>query len=310
MADTIEVILQFERSHASGSHAWAELRYLVRGWGKERADPEARAAVADPEHGAPLLYDLYGGTAQAGLVMLPRESITIDPIAENLYDDIPAADVRQSWIATVRYGGRPVGPLGNEPVVSFDTTGGEQHITQSKQTYAYPAGAPTNNHAIGVAGDGSVEGCDVLVQVYRWTEVRYLPDELVTQEYRMALYWLKGCTNNAPFRGFAAGEVRFDGAVGTRRGQGDWEITYHYAASPNIEGWSVGQGDHKIEGINKQGWQYLWIKYRDEEVEDSGGKKHLGKVPVAVYVEEVGGDPRQPDSGGDFDLIDEPYLLV
>jgi hypothetical protein len=77
--------------------------------------------------------------------------------------------------------------------------------------------------------------------------------------------------------------VLFLGASGSKRGSGDeadWEITYRFAASPNVTGLSVGP----INGINKKGWEYLWVRYADQE--DTAAKA-LVKRPIAAYVERV-----------------------
>lgn len=84
--------------------------------------------------------------------------------------------------------------------------------------------------------------------------------------------------NNAPFKGFAPGEVLFMGASGSQRGQDDWEITFRFAASPNAVGLTVGD----IVGIDKKGWEYLWVRYADAEDENT-----LVKQPIAAYVEKV-----------------------
>jgi hypothetical protein len=65
-----------------------------------------------------------------------------------------------------------------------------------------------------------------------------------------------------------------------RRGGGDWEITFRFAASPNQTGLSVGS----ITGINKKGWEYLWVRYADAEDTGSGA---IIKKPIAAYVERV-----------------------
>jgi hypothetical protein len=96
--------------------------------------------------------------------------------------------------------------------------------------------------------------------------------------------------NDTEFRGRAAGEVLFLGATGAKRGRGDWEITFRFAASPNATGIAIGD----ITGIAKNGWDYLWVLY--EEQEDSTAKA-LVKYPKAVYVEEV-----YPE--GDFDALE------
>ncbi|RLS54091.1 MAG: hypothetical protein DWH91_12750, partial [Planctomycetota bacterium] len=49
---------------------------------------------------------------------------------------------------------------------------------------------------------------------------------------------------------------------------------------PNATGLVIGE----ITGINKEGWEYLWVRYADAE--DTTAKV-LVKKPIAVYVEQV-----------------------
>ena len=72
----------------------------------------------------------------------------------------------------------------------------------------------------------------------------------------------------------------FLGASGTKRGQDDWELTFRFAASPNVANLQLGN----ITGIQKEGWQYLWVRYADDE--DTTAKT-LIKRPVSAYVEQV-----------------------
>jgi hypothetical protein len=168
-----------------------------------------------------------------------------------------------------------------ESTFSFDTGGGTQHITQSIKTvakYGTPGHpAPDFKGAIGVTTD-SVEGVDITVPVYNFTETHYLPSSLVTPAYKALLFFLTGKVNKSLFKGFQAGEVLFLGASGSKRGKDDWEITFRFAASPNVTNLKVGD----IEGIDKRGWEYLWVRYADAEDE-----KVLVKQPIAVYVERV-----------------------
>jgi hypothetical protein len=184
------------------------------------------------------------------------------------------------WEVSVRYGKlEPKEP--GESSFSFDTGGGTTHITQSLATvnsYA-PAGEtpPDFKGAIGVNND-SVEGTDITIPVYNFKETHYIPVALVTPAYKAILFYLTGKVNAAPFKGFAPGEVLFQGASGSQRGQEDWEITFSFAASPNAVGLTMGD----ITGIDKKGWEYLWVRYQDAEDEDV-----LVKQPAAVYVEQV-----------------------
>lgn len=250
-----------------GQDPTAELRYTVRG---TNDDYSARVTV---QAGSPVAFDVYND----GTLVLWRESISVEPVGDELWEGI----VRYSRV-----------PPTDESTFSFDTGGGTQHITQSRQNvarYAPPGKtAPDCKGAIGVTPDG-VEGVDITVPVYQFSETHYLPDSLVTPAYKATLFALTGRVNDGTFKGFAAGECLFLGATGSKRGSGDWEITYRFAASPNATNLTLGD----ITGINKKGFEYLWVRY--EDVEDTTAKA-LVKRPTAVYVEKV-------YLGGDLDLL-------
>ncbi|MCC5786694.1 MAG: hypothetical protein JJU33_08345 [Phycisphaerales bacterium] len=237
----------------------AELVYTVRG----TTDDLAARSAAESE--SPATYD-----------GLPRQTVSVEPVGPD------------HWEATVRYGQSQGGgfPQTGQSVFAFDTGGGTQHITQSKQTissHAAPgATAPDFKGAIGVTAD-AVEGVDITVPVYQFSETHYLAASQVTQGYKATLFNLTGKVNNGSWKGFNAGEVLFLGASGSRRGTGadsDWEITFRFAASPNASGLSVGP----IGGIGKKGWEYLWVRYADAE---DAGSQAIVKRPVAAYVERV-----------------------
>ncbi len=184
------------------------------------------------------------------------------------------------WEVSVRYGKKEPKDTGDSSF-SFDTGGGTTHVTQSLQTigsYAPPGKtAPNFQGAIGVTTD-SVEGTDTTVPIYSFTETHYIPIALVTGSYKTTLFLLTGRVNSSPFKGFAAGEVLFLGASGSQRGEEDWEITFRFAASPNIIGLTIGP----ITGVAKRGWEYLWVRYADAE-----DQHVLVKQPIAAYVEKV-----------------------
>ena len=169
----------------------------------------------------------------------------------------------------------------------FDTCGGTRHVIASKSTLrAYGTGATTadNGNLIGVTGD-NVEGCDITIPVYSFSETHYIDDTAVTATYKSKLFGLTGKVNNAGFKGFGAGEVLFMGASGQKRCAADWEITFHFQASPNCtaagaSALTIGT----ITAIEKKGWEYLWVRYKQVPV---GGLKLMGQQPVAVYIEKV-----------------------
>jgi hypothetical protein len=176
------------------------------------------------------------------------------------------------------------GPEIPKPKYAFDTGGGTQHITQSLRTLArYGARASALlGGAIGYDGK-SVQGVDISVPVFNFSETHYFGDSQVTQSYKSALFALTGRFNNGAFRGSAGGEVLFMGASGSRQGVADtdlWEISFKFAALPNRSNITIGD----ITGIAKRGWDYLWVQYADTADTDT---KQLIKRPMAVYIEQV-----------------------
>ena len=251
----ITVVEKWEsRRHVEGENASTELVYLIAGTDDDLA---AKTALRDGS------YTIYDG--------LVRRSYSID---ERIGEEM--------WLGTVRYG-RRARPETGESTFHFDTGGGTQHISQSLDTkgnYAAPGRtAPDHQGAIGVTSD-SVEGVDITTPVFNFSETHYLAAAAVTGAYRANLFFLTGRVNSAVFRGFAAGEVLFMGASGSKRGEEDWEITFRFAASPNVTGLAVGD----ITGIEKGGWDYLWCRYEDDV--DDGAKKMV-KRPSSAHVERV-----------------------
>lgn len=180
---------------------------------------------------------------------------------------------------------------------SFDTSGGQQHITQGLAVGAgealdfegrFPSTATNQSGAIGVDGD-NVAGVDIVVPALQWTETYDVPSQFVTSQYIKSVAALTGTVNNAAFRTFAAGEVLFTGCSGTQewdedRGDGPWNLSFKFVASPN-----VGNGETlapltigSITGISKKGHDYLWVRY-----EPSVTGNALIKLPKAVYVNKV-----------------------
>jgi len=187
------------------------------------------------------------------------------------------------WLGKVKYGYTNTQEQTSEALYSFDTGGGSQHITQSISTvnrYA-PAGktAPNCEGAIGV-DETSVSGCDIIVPTYNFSETYIMDASDITDAYKGILFNLTGKVNASAWRHYQAGEVLFQGASGSKRGKGDWEMSFKFAANPNKTNIAIGA----ITGIAKKGWEYLWVKYADS---DDTNANALIKRPVAVYVEQV-----------------------
>ena len=239
---------------SSGDNPGAQLVYLISGTSSEAA------ALAELQDTAP---DPHEGLA--------RKGCSVEPYGE----------VAGMWEGTATYAApEEVQQEVGESTYRFSTGGGSQHITASRGTTKYPAAtAPDYKNAIGVTKDG-VEGVDILVPKFEWSETHTIAAASVTTAYITIIRKLTGKTNNAAWQGYAAGEVLFLGAEGSKRGDGDWDITFNFAAGENVTGITVGG----ITGIDKKAWEYIWIRFKD--VEDTA-KKMIVKQAEAVYVEKV-----------------------
>ena len=205
---------------------------------------------------------------------MPLKGFTWDELGEGV------------WEFTASYDNRDSGSDSGSEAIEFDTSGGTAHITQAKEAlfdYWNPAltDAPPNfRGAIGVT-ESSVEGCDITVPVFTFTKRKIMRGSQVTNAYVNQIFRLTGKTNAAPFMGmFARYEVLFLGAQGSRQSREDWQISFKFAASPNVTGLSVGA----ITGIAKGGWEYLWVRHRTDTDSDA---KIVTQVPLSVHVVRV-----------------------
>jgi len=245
-----------------GKNPTIDLEFLITGSSSD-ADVKAALVTESPA--------MWGG--------LVRKTASVDPV------NIDGSNEDNCiWEGVVHYvlpEKKEDPPETGDSSFSFDTGGGSQHITNSIQTvHSYPnPGAPSFDGAINVTDDG-VQGVDITVPVYNFSETHILSDATVTTGYKYTLFSLTGKTNNDSFKGFAPGECLFLGAAGSKRGEGDWEVHFKFAASLNANDITIGS----ITGIVKKGWEYLWVRYKDKK--DSATNIPV-KVPASVYVEQV-----------------------
>ncbi|HVX84418.1 MAG TPA: hypothetical protein VH253_06345 [Phycisphaerae bacterium] len=179
-----------------------------------------------------------------------------------------------------------------EPYITGDFSTGfsvgmqSQHLMVSKATYdkqtTRDGGVPPDHdRAIGVTDDG-IQGVDADFPTFIWTETRYFSDAHVTTDFINSVYAVAiAPLNNAPFRNFAAYEVKFLGLEGSRRHKGgDWELTFRFAAAPNYTALPVGN----TLTVAKRGWDYVWVYFT--ETVDPTLKAKVIRV-VDVYVEQI-----------------------
>ena len=199
-------------------------------------------------------------------------------------------------------------------VLSFDTTGETEHITQAWPydadagvnankpiEYRFPTDAPKMNGAIAVDGD-NVQGVDVSTRAFSFNETWLVSaEELIAKapplkqkvnvgdvevlkevEQFSLLEWLfklSGTVNKNKFRNFDPGEVLFLGARGEMsRGQTMIPITLAFSARKNRGQFMVGD----ISVNDKNGWDHMWISYDTDTVDGT-----LTKKAKYVYIDQV-----------------------
>ncbi len=172
--------------------------------------------------------------------------------------------------------------------LSFSTTGGTIHITNSKSPVArYPSTATDFKGAINVHGKGGelqVDGTDVVLPATKLSYTFRHPQGVINEAKIRYLSEITGMVNSDAWRGFAAGEALFLGASGSDGSDAEAEVTYEIAYSKNASGLSVGD----IAGIAKKGHEFSWISYEDaEDTTSDPGKTLPTKKPKAVYIDRV-----------------------
>ena len=179
------------------------MQYVLAGLSTDDAVCKAFAISATPQR---MLS--YTGA------MLWRQDLKMEPQGGNV------------WYVTVPYGPlAPPTPL--EMKWAFSTTGGTKKITQAiahvgswgvlqNANYLPP---PDHQGTIGVDEDGNVEGCEIVIPQFKWTETWQLPVSMVPWNYADLCEALTGTVCNAYFRGRGPGRVRFDGAEGMQSRQ-------------------------------------------------------------------------------------------
>lgn len=201
------------------------------------------------------------------------------------------SDGPDTWDVVFRYTPNHKSPEVGDAQLSWQTGGGTQHITQAIQTvgkYAPPGKtAPENHGAIRVREDYTVEGVDILVPEFRWSERYTVNPGFLTWAYAVTCAYLTRSVNLNGFRGFAAGEVQFRGSTADVRltstaeqPEMRAEIQYDFAAQPNTTGIVIGD----IVPFSAKGHELIDVRY---EVNDDGVAKKGTPKPFAAYVHQV-----------------------
>lgn len=220
-----------------------------------------------------------------------------DTAPTSIYDDISGLDITTTaysiteqlgqnlFIGQVQYGSDQVNQKDGQYAYTFETTGGTKKILQSLQTWsrqnADGTTAPDLHGAIGVT-DGKIEGVDITVPIFQFSETWTL--RTLTPGYANAIFSITGTVNAVSFRDLPSGEALFLGASGSKRGRGDWEITFKWACSPSVTNLMLSGFANPVP--LKKGWEYLWLDY-EKQVVGTGATSKTRLIPVAAYVDQV-----------------------
>lgn len=166
-------------------------------------------------------------------------------------------------------------------VSSFATAGGTRHVEVSFATRAYAINGPAPNFGGGIGWNGeSFDGVDVVSPSIVFDVTARTPAGFVANfgNFLNKVVPFVGCVNSLSFYGCSPGTILFNGISSstlksrtTSSGATDyyWEMTYSFAASPNVV---LNVQGHAVP---KGGWEYIWAL----------GSEEVGIQ--AVYVEQV-----------------------
>lgn len=166
--------------------------------------------------------------------------------------------------------------------ISFDTSGGTQHITTSREPpVGYgpePNTSPFKNPGFSIGwngktgGEAEYAGVDIVVP-----NVRKVVTQTISKPstaYENLVIDMTGTVNSDKFLGRDPGEVLFLGASWNDEGENPVQATYNFAIRRNEKEKDV----HGVK-ITKKGWEYVWDIIKT--------KKETDTSPVVVTVEGI-----------------------
>lgn len=195
---------------------------------------------------------------------LYRQDVRVDPGGHKVfYVTVPYAP-RKYQVGQFRF--------------TTSSTGGTLHVKASRQTVAkYPSSAKDHKQLIGVHGD-NVDGADIVIPAMKLTCHFKHPAAVFSLPYAFYLADLTGSVNSDVFLGRPPGTLLYLGHDGSDGTDAEAEVAYHFAYEKNLENLVFGS----ITGVAKQGWDLLWISWKDNVTGNEAGRE-----PKAVYVERV-----------------------
>lgn len=236
------------------------------------------------------VVDAVNAVALTTFAGLPRDSTRVEQISNDV------------WAATVTYSRQSTG---QPPTVgttgyawSFSTQGQtervEMAISQTAQTLITNGTVPTNvGLQIAIDQDGVAQGVDIVVPKLEWSETHVIAASVVegsSGAWIKTVAGITGSVNSGTFRGFAAGEVLFLGASGSKNEDSTYSVTFNFLCSNNVASLSFptydanGQKTNTTASIAKGGHDYIWFLHQKSE---DATTKAITPITSAVFSAKV-----------------------
>ena len=261
---------------ADGSETWdkygvctsAEVKYLVQSPTTKQAAIQAVIAAAPNSYGA---YDEINternpsGASNHNVLFL--QEVRFDGYTSG--GDLEATAVYTQNEVIVE------GSTATEPVMSFECGGGTKHVVHAHVQWKWRdvtiTGGTTGewwltaDDAGGNVGwngksgsEAEFAGVDVPTADMRETYTINMKRSALTPEYRIAVANLSGKVNDAPFMGYARGDVLFVGASYSAplKSKEDVQVRFDFRIN-------IGEENAVISGTTvgaKEGWEYVWAR--------------------------------------------------
>lgn len=257
------------REREDGQNPSYTERYYVEGTSSSAVATETGRALMVHKYGSPPTYN--------GLPLLTTRTEPLRGVAAWRFEAVfQPLEVQTEEVAESNY--------------SFSSTSGTANVKYSLETVAAVTvdGRPVRNFYNGINRNdaGGYDGVDLFVPTPEFSMKQSHPMGWFSRSARVLISTLVGCINNAPFDGYAPGELMFKGIDATTARYTDaygvyqwyWQATYHFAASPNTFIQFGGQD------VPKRGWDYSWMLVEKWENTETGDEESR---PVQLNIERV-----------------------
>jgi hypothetical protein len=250
-----------------------------------------------------VVYDIWGtddeAEARAALLLGSDQYITVNgedgnPVTLTRSGCTPVNVGPDIWDGTVQYAKLP-DPDVSKLSINIGSSAAK-HITASLSTRRYPATADDGTpQAINQDKTGNVMGLDIPSGPLSFSLHQSLSSDLVTEALVVTLNRMKHTTNNATWRNFAAGEVKFLGCILNERGDNFFDAEFSFEAQPNLDETDADVALIAdligVETLSIGAWEYVEPVYEDKEftdpLSDPANKKYIIRYLSSLKIHRV-----------------------